>query len=32
MASFVVKVWQPLSVLKDADCTENAQQIYGGKI
>jgi hypothetical protein len=32
MVSFVVKVRQPLLVLKDVDCTDNAQQIYGGKM
>jgi hypothetical protein len=32
MVSFIVKVRQPLLVLKDVDCTDNAQQIYGGKM
>jgi hypothetical protein len=32
MASFNIKVRQPLPVLKDVGCTNNAQQIYGGKM
>jgi hypothetical protein len=31
IGSFVVKARQPLHVLKDVNCTDNAQQIFGGK-
>ncbi len=31
MGSFVAKVRQPLPVLKDVNCTDNAQQILAGK-
>jgi hypothetical protein len=32
MMSSVVKVRQPLPVLKDVNYTDNAQQVFGGKM